>query len=61
MVTSHTNGWTADNVRLKNTNSPKLTDDYSILQYADSIKNNINVAGSKFEYRLEAQSSGNVK
>ncbi|XP_022804380.1 zinc metalloproteinase-disintegrin-like kaouthiagin-like [Stylophora pistillata] len=61
LITSHTNGWTADNVRLKNTNSPKLTDDYSILQYADSIKNNINVAGSKFEYRLEAQSSGNVK
>lgn len=56
LVTSHTNGWTAENVRLKNSNSPKLTNDYSILQYADSIKDNINVAGSKFEYRLEAQS-----
>ena len=61
LVTSHTNGWTAENVRLKNSNSPKLTNDYSILQYADSIKDNINVAGSKFEYRLEAQSPGTVK
>ena len=61
LVTSHTNGWTAENVRLKNSNSPKLTNDYSILQFADSIKDNINVAGSKFEYRLEAQSPGTVK
>ena len=59
LVTSHTNSWTAQNVKLRNVNSPKLTDDYSILQYADSIKDNIKVAGSTFEYRLEAQSRGN--
>ena len=59
LVTSHTNTWTAQNVKLRNVNSPKLTDDHSILQYADSIKDNINVAGSTFEYRLEAQSQGN--
>lgn len=59
LVTSHTNSWTAQNVKLRNANSPKLTEDYSILQYADSIKDNINVDGSKIEYRLEAQSRGN--
>ena len=59
LVTSHTNTWTAQNVKLRNANSPKLTDDHSILQYADSIKDNINVAGSTFEYRLEAQNQGN--
>ncbi|RMX54469.1 hypothetical protein pdam_00013189 [Pocillopora damicornis] len=58
LVTSHTNSWMAQNVKLRNANSPKLTDDYSILQYADSIKDNIKVAGSTFEYRLEAQSRG---
>ena len=59
LVTSHTNSWAAQNVKLRNENSPSLKDDYSILQYGDSIKDNINVAGSKFEYRLEAQSRGN--
>ena len=59
LVSSHTNSWTAQNVKLRNADSPKLNDDYSILQYADGIKDNINVAGSKFEYRLEAQSRGN--
>lgn len=60
LVSSHTNSWTAQNVQLRNADSPKLNEDYSILQYADNIKDNINVAGSKFEYRLEAQSRGNV-
>ena len=59
LVSSHTNSWTAQNVKLRNPNSPKLNDDYSILKYADGIKDNIYVAGSKFEYRLEAQSRGN--
>ncbi|PFX13518.1 Disintegrin and metalloproteinase domain-containing protein 9 [Stylophora pistillata] len=58
LVTSHTNTWTTQNLKLRNANSPKVTDDYSILQFADSIKDNINVAGSTFEYRLEAQSRG---
>ncbi|KAK3716434.1 hypothetical protein QZH41_016845, partial [Actinostola sp. cb2023] len=55
LVTSHTNSWTKDNVILRNADSPSLTRDYSILKYADGIKNNLNVIGSKFEYRLEAQ------
>ncbi|KAJ7351655.1 hypothetical protein OS493_036205 [Desmophyllum pertusum] len=58
LVTSHTNSWASNNVKIRNADSPKLDDDYSILQYADSIKGNINVAGSKFEYRLEAHSRG---
>ena len=60
LVSSHTNSWTAEDVKLRNADSPKLHEDYSILQYANDIKDNINVAGSKFEYRLEAQSRGNV-
>ena len=59
LVTSHTNSWKAQNVKLRNANYPKLTDDFSILQYADSIKNNKEVTGTTFEYRLEAQSRGN--
>ena len=59
LVTSHTNSWKAQNVKLRNANYPKLTDDFSILQYADSIKNNKDVTGTTFEYRLEAQSRGN--
>ena len=58
LVASHTNSWTAQNVILRNANSPTLHGDYSILKHADSIKDNINVAGLKFEYRLEAQSRG---
>ena len=58
LVASHTNSWTAQNVRLRNADSPQLYGDYSILKHADGIKANINVAGSKFEYRLEAQSRG---
>ncbi|XP_027057790.1 uncharacterized protein LOC113684595, partial [Pocillopora damicornis] len=58
LVTSHTNSWKAQNVKLRNANYPKLTDDFSILQYADSIKNNKDVTGTTFEYRLEAQSRG---
>ena len=58
LVTSHTNSWTKDNVIMRNAESPSLTRDYSILKYADGIKNNLNVIGSKFEYRLEAQNRG---
>ena len=59
LVTSHTNTWKAYNIKSRNTNDPKLTDDFSILQYADRIKNNNEVTGATFEYRLEAQSRGN--
>jgi len=58
LVTSHTNTWTADDVTLRNPDKPSLTADFSILKYADDIKNHLNVIGGKFEYRLEAQRPG---
>ena len=58
LVTSHTNSWTSQNVLLRNKDTPQLDNDYSILSRADSIKNNINVKGTSFEYRLEAEKLG---
>ena len=58
LVASHTNSWTKRNVYLRNENTPTLNGDFSILEHADNIKNNIKVAGSRFEYRLEAQKPG---
>lgn len=58
LVTSRTNTWTAQNVRSRNQDSPSLQNDYSLLQYADDIKNSLNVIGNTFEYRLEAQNPG---
>ena len=58
LVTSRTNTWTKDNVLLRNAESPSVTNDYSILKYADDIKNQLNVTGDKFEYRLEANRRG---
>lgn len=58
LVTSHTATWTQDNVLLRNADKPSMTVDYSILKYADSIKDNVNVVGTTFEYRLEAQDRG---
>ena len=40
MLTSATdNGWTRDNVKSRNTGSPSLTSDFSILEMADKITN----------------------
>ena len=58
LVSSHTNSWTAENVRQRNLENPRLDGDYSILLYGDVIKNSLNIKGSTFEYRLEAQSRG---
>jgi len=58
LVTSRTNTWTAQNVRLRNKDLPSLSVDYSILHYADDIKNNLNAIGRTFEYRLEAETTG---
>lgn len=58
LVASHTNSWTTANVLLRNAKSPNLYQDYSILKYGDKIKDNLNVEGLSFEYRLEAQSRG---
>ncbi|PFX30175.1 Retinol dehydrogenase 8 [Stylophora pistillata] len=58
LVTSHTNTWTADNIRQRNPNRPTLNGDFSILNKADDIKNSLNVAGEWFEYRIEGQERG---
>lgn len=58
LVTSATNTWTKNDVTFKNADKPSLTDDFSILKYADDIKNNQDVHGSTFEYRLEANRPG---
>lgn len=40
LATSKThNGWTADNVKERNSYKPSLDNDYSILKWADAIKN----------------------
>jgi len=39
LVTSKTHaGWTADNIKSRNTDKPSLDSDYSILGVADTIK-----------------------
>ena len=58
LVTSHTNTWTSKNVLLRNEGTPQLEDDYSILSRADAIKDNLNVAGGSFDFRLEAEKPG---
>ena len=60
-VARHTNTWTPDNVRLRNLDSPQVYGDYSILAYADSVKNHPGINTKFFEYRLEAQSRGKMK
>ena len=58
LVTSHTNTWTARDVRKRNQNRPTLNGDFSILYKADDIKNSVNVEGDRFEYRMEANERG---
>jgi hypothetical protein len=56
LVTSSTPTWNAQNVQLRNANSPSITADYSILGYADRIRD-LSMEDS-FEYRLEAGTFG---
>jgi len=58
LVTSHTNTWTAENIRMRNMNTPRIDNDYSILGKADIIKDSIGVQGTSFEYRIEAHEFG---
>lgn len=60
LVTSHTNTWTADNIKQRNPNRPTLNGDFSILYKADDIKNSLNVAGEWFEYRIEGHERGKL-
>ena len=58
IVSSHTNSWTSDNVKLRNIDKPNLKEDYSILSYANDLKNNYLIKSKKFQYRLEANTMG---
>ena len=59
IVSSHTNDWnSSDMVRERNINKPDLFKDYSILKYADQIKDSYKIIDDLFEYRLEAQRRG---
>lgn len=58
LVTSHTNTWTAKNIRMRNVGKPRLDSDYSILGKADLIKDSNKVQGGSFEYRIEAHEFG---
>ena len=56
-MTSQSNeGWTAANVFHRGQAS--ISEDFSILKYADDIKESPVVSGERFEYRLEASSFG---
>ena len=57
LVSSHTNSWTKDNVRLRNIGKPHLYKDYSILQYGNLLKNTY-LDDKVFQYRLEAHTFG---
>ena len=57
VVSSHSNSWTAENVKDRNGASPSLTFDYSILKDADSLKNTY-LTNDVVQYRLEAQNFG---
>lgn len=56
LVTSASNGWNKNEVKLKNPTRPSLSRDYSILGYADQIK--ALSGGKTFKYRLEAHKRG---
>ncbi|KAK3726269.1 hypothetical protein QZH41_003046 [Actinostola sp. cb2023] len=56
IVTSRHNQWTRAQVPARNVFTPSLNNDYSILKYADMIKNLGNNA--TFEYKLDANERG---
>ncbi|XP_071836091.1 uncharacterized protein [Apostichopus japonicus] len=57
LVTSATNtGWNSSSVTVRNQHSPSLYSDYSILSYADSIKEH--TVAETFKYRIEAFERG---
>ena len=57
LVTSVGNGWTKVQVKERNIDTPSVTDNYSMLRWADNIKNTLSNAPI-FEYRLEAKEPG---
>eukprot|EP00794_Sanderia_malayensis_P020639 gene20639-22674_t len=59
VVSSHTNDWaSSDMVKQRNIDKPELLKDYSMLAYADSIKDSYLIADNTFEFKLEAQDRG---
>ena len=57
VVSSHSNTWTANNVKNRNPNSPAIFSDYSILEYANLLKDSY-LTNDIVQYRLEAQTLG---
>lgn len=62
-MSSHMNTWTESNVRLRNQDNPSMSEDYSILERGDAIKDSGLVMSDDnnngtFEYRLEASGRG---
>lgn len=61
VVSSHSNTWTsAEMVRERNISNPHLTEDYSMLKYADKIKDSYLIASKTYEFKLEAQNRGMI-
>lgn len=58
VVSSHTNNWTPENVKLRNVNSPDLNADYSIFDYGNKLKDSYLIGTDTYEYRLEAGTLG---
>ena len=60
IVSSHSNTWTSDNVRLRNEDKPNTMEDYSILKHGDALKRSYLISENTFQYRLEAQTMGGL-
>ena len=58
IISSHTNTWTPRNVRIRNKEEPSLDADYSILLYANKIKDTYLIKDVTFQYRIEADKLG---
>ncbi|XP_077980834.1 uncharacterized protein LOC144436054 [Glandiceps talaboti] len=55
LTASSNTGWTADNITDRNMDSPSLTEDHSVLMYANAIRDN---AVTYVKIRLEAKEHG---
>ena len=60
IVSSHSNTWTAANVKNRNAALPSLWKDYSILKDADLFKDTY-LTNDVVQYRLEAQDFGKYR
>ena len=61
LVASATNKWDPKKVLANNMDKPDLFSDYSILKYANDLKDYYMIKQDYFEYRLEAEKRGNLE